>query len=198
MPSTIDFYFDFSSSYSYVALPGVSRLAEENGVEVNWKPIALGVIFKTLDHAPPAADSVKGRYVFHDVERSARIAGLPFKWPQPFPFNSLTAARIFWYLANEDMDKAVEWARAVFQESFGEGRDCSSPEVLGGVAAALGHDAGELLEGTANDDVKNRLKAVTGEAMERGVFGAPTFVVGDEMFWGNDRLSQLESYIGAA
>lgn len=196
MPTTIDFYFDFSSSYSYIALPGISRLADSYDVEVSWKPIVLGFIFKTLNHAPPAADSVKGRYVFHDVERSARIAGLPFRWPQPFPFNSLTASRVFWYLAGADSNKAVEWARSVFHASFGEGRDCSNPEVLGEVAAGLGHDAVELLEATANDDVKAMLKAVTGEATERGVFGAPTFFVGDEMFWGNDRLLQLERHIG--
>lgn len=196
MSTSIDFYFDFSSSYSYIALPGIGRLADSNAVEVNWKPIVLGFIFKTLNHAPPTADSVKGRYVFHDVERSAELAGLPFNWPQPFPFNSLTAARVFWYLAAGDNGKAVEWARAVFHASFGEGRDCSNPEVLGEIASGLGHDPGELLEGTAKDEVKGRLKEVTGEAMARGVFGAPTFFAGEEMFWGNDRLSQLEHHLG--
>ena len=184
MSTSIDFYFDFSSSYSYIALPGITRLADSNDLEVAWKPIVLGFIFKTLNHAPPAADSVKGRYVYHDVERSAAIAGLPFRWPQPFPFNSLTAARVFWYLAGSDKDSAVEWARAVFHASFGEGRDCSDPEVLGEVASALGHEPRELLEATADDEVKARLKKATGEAMERGVFGAPTFFVGEEMFWG--------------
>lgn len=192
MPANIDFYFDFSSSYSYVALPALDRLADEHGLEVNWKPFALGIIFKAMNHAPPAADSVKGRYVYRDVERSAAIAGLPYRWPKPFPFNSMTAARIFWYLADGDMDRAVGWARAAFHASFGEGRDCSSPDVLSDVASGLGHDAGELLEAAASESVKAKLKAVTGEAMERGVFGAPTFFLGDEMFWGNDRLSQLE------
>lgn len=195
MPTTIDFYFDFSSSYSYVALPGISRLADEHDVTVNWKPFLLGVIFNAMNHAPPVVDTVKGRYVFHDVERSATNAGLPHKWPEPFPFNSLTAARAFWYLADSDMGKAVEWAKAVFHASHGEGRDCSNPEVLSKIASDLGHDAKELLAATGNDDVKAKLKEVTGEAMERGVFGAPTFFVGDEMFWGSDRLAQLEHYL---
>lgn len=195
MPATIDFYFDFSSSYSYIALPRLARLVDDHDCHVNWKPILLGVIFKTMNHAPPAADTTKGRYVWRDVERSSEFAGLPFKWPEPFPFNSLSAARIFWYLADSDMDKAVEWARAVFHASFGEGRDCSGPEVLAAVAADLDLDGQELLEATGNDAVKERLKQVTGEAMERGVFGAPTFFVGDEMFWGGDRLEQLERHI---
>jgi 2-hydroxychromene-2-carboxylate isomerase len=148
-----------------------------------------------MNHAPPAADTTKGRYVWRDVARSAEFAGLPFKWPEPFPFNSLSAARIFWYLADSDVNSAVDWARAVFHASFGEGRDCSSPDVLAAVAADLGLNAQELLEATGNDAVKERLKQVTGEAMERGVFGAPTFFVGDEMFWGGDRIEQLERHI---
>ena len=195
MRATIDFYFDFSSSYSYIALPRLAKLADDHGCQVNWKPIALGVIFKAMNHAAPAADTTKGRYVWRDVERSAQLAGLPFMWPEPFPFNSMTAARIFWYVADSDMDKAVDWARAVFHASFGEGRDCSNPDVLGAVAADLGLNGQELLEATGNDAVKERLKQVTGEAMERGVFGAPTFLVDEEMFWGGDRLEQLERHI---
>lgn len=195
MRATIDFYFDFSSSYSYVALPRFDKLADDLDVVVNWKPIALGVIFKAMNHAPPAADSTKGRYVWRDVERSARLAGLPFEWPEPFPFNSMTAARIFWYIADSDMDRAIDWARAVFHASFGEGRDCSNPDVLTAVASDLGLNGQELLEATGKDDVKARLKQVTGEAMERGVFGAPTFFVDEEMYWGGDRLEQLERHI---
>jgi 2-hydroxychromene-2-carboxylate isomerase len=198
MPVPIDFYFDFSSSYSYVALPRLQKLADDHDLVVNWKPIVLGVIFQSMNHAPPVEGSVKGRYVFHDVERSAELAGLSYKWPEPFPFNSMTAARVFWYLAEADMDRAVDWARAVFHASFGEGRNCSSPEVLSAVATDMGLNAQEVLEATGNDAVKQRLKQVTGEAMERGVFGAPTFFVGDEMFWGGDRIDQLEHYLSGA
>ena len=165
--------------------------------DIVWKPILLGVIFKTINHAPPAPETAKGRYVWHDVERSAALEGLPFKWPEPFPFNSMTAARVFWHLADSDMDRAVGWARAVFHASFGEGRDCSRPEVLSSVAGGLGLDGQDLLEATGHNAVKAKLKQVTGEAMERGVFGAPTFFVGDEMFWGSDRLGQLERHMGS-
>ncbi|MCP4303102.1 MAG: 2-hydroxychromene-2-carboxylate isomerase [Gammaproteobacteria bacterium] len=198
MRKPIDFYFDFSSSYSYVALPRLDKLAQDHGLEVNWKPILLGVIFNAMNHAPPASDSVKGRYVWQDVQRTAELAGLPYKWPEPFPFNGITAARVFWHLADTDVDRAVEWARAVFHASFGEGRDCSNSEVLAAVATNLGLNAEEVLGATADDAVKARLKKVTGEAMERGVFGAPTFFVGDEMFWGGDRIDQLEHYVSGA
>jgi 2-hydroxychromene-2-carboxylate isomerase len=197
MRATIDFYFDFSSSYSYVALPRLARLVDELDCQINWKPIALGVIFKANSHAPPAADTAKGRYVWHDVERTAALENLPFKWPEPFPFNSMTAARVFWHLANSDADRAIDWARAVFHASFGEGRDCSNPDELAAVAGDLGLDGQELLEATGHDAVKQKLKEVTGEAMGRDVFGAPTFFVGDEMFWGSDRLGQLERHIGS-
>ena len=196
MQATIDFYFDFSSSYSYIALPRLARLVDDHGCRVDWKPIALGVIFKAMNHAPPSADSTKGRYVWRDVERSAQLAGLAFKWPEPFPFNGMSAARIFWYIADSDMDKAVDWARAVFHASFGEGRDCSNSNVLQAVATGLGLNGQELLEATGNEAVKEKLKQVTGEAMERGIFGAPTFLLGEEMFWGGDRLEQLERHIG--
>lgn len=195
MSAPIDFYFDFSSSYSYLALPKLAKLVDDHGVTVNWKPVVLGAIFQALDHAPPSPDTVKGRYVWHDVERTAALQGLPYRWPEPFPFNGINAARVYWYLADTNTDSAVAWARAVFDASYGEGRDCSNPEVLAGVAAGMGHDADELLNATKQEAVKARLKEVTAEAMERGVFGAPTFFVGNEMFWGGDRLWQVERFI---
>jgi len=199
MPATIDFYFDFSSSYSYVALPGIVKIADDHDVTVNWKPFLLGVIFNALNHAPPTGDSIKMRYTLRDLERCAEAAGLPpFVLPSPFPFNGIVASRAFWHLHESDSETAVKWARAVFHASFAEGRDCSSPEVLADVATSLGHDAKQLLEATAEDTVKARLKEITGEAMDRGVFGAPTFFVGDEMFWGGDRLLHLERFLSNA
>lgn len=196
MTTRIDFYFDFSSSYSYLALPGLERLAQERGIEINWIPIALGVVFKVHEHAPPSPDSPKGRYVWRDVMRTAELNGQPYQWPKPFPYNSMTAARVYWHIAATDADKAIDWAKAVFQTAFGEGRDCSSPEVLAEVAERLGLDPESTLAATGEDAVKARLKEVTGQAMQRGVFGAPTFFLGDEMYWGNDRLNQLESALG--
>lgn len=193
MSKSIDFYFDFSSAYSYVGHRRIMQLAEQHGATLNWKPIALGAVFKAHGHAPPLGDNAKSRYIGHDVARSASINGLTFQWPKPFPFNSIPAARVFWYLASKDEEKARKWALAVLDASMGQGRDCSSPEVLADIGVALGHDGDELLAATQQDEVKQRLKDVTGEAMSRGVFGAPTFFLDDEMFWGADRIDQLEN-----
>ncbi len=192
MSGTIDFYFDFSSSYSYIGQHRLRGLAEKYGLRIRWKPIALGAIFKAMNHAPPTGDSVKGKYIWHDVERSAEQCNLPYHWPDPFPFNSITAARIFWCLADEDRQQAVDWALAVFHASYGEGRDCSNSDVLQGLAEKCGFDGQALLAASKEDAIKKKLQQVTAEATERGVFGAPTFFVGDEMYWGADRFEQIE------
>ena len=195
MGKTVDFYFDFSSSYSYVAVHKLLKLAAEHGLEVNWKPVALGAIFKNLGHAPPVGDTVKGAYVRRDVERSAAEIGLAYHWPDPFPWNSMTAARIFWYLMKTDEQQAVDWMLAVFDASFGKGKDCSDAAVLEGIAAELNLNASELLAAAKDDEVKQALFQVTGEAADRGVFGAPIYFLDGEMYWGADRMEQLERQV---
>ncbi|MEJ2604320.1 MAG: 2-hydroxychromene-2-carboxylate isomerase [Gammaproteobacteria bacterium] len=191
MNKAIDFYFDFSSSYSYIGQHRLRALAEAFDIAIDWRPIALGAIFKARGHAPPKADSLKGRYVWHDVERSAAEWGLPYHWPKPFPFNSILAARAYWYLKDVDEEDAVAWIRAVFDASYGHGRDCSDPSVVAELVADLELDGEQILQATAGDAVKQRLKEVTDEAMARGVFGAPTFFLDGEMYWGADRIDQM-------
>lgn len=191
MKKAIDFYFDFSSSYSYIGQHRLRALADEFGVVIDWRPIALGAIFKARGHGPPQPDSLKGKYTWHDVERSAAEWDLPYHWPDPFPFNSILAARPYCYLKEIDEGDAVDWILAVFDASYGQGRDCSAPAVLAEVAAVLDLDGEEILKATAADEVKLKLKAVTDEAMEPGVFGAPTFFLDGEMYWGADRIDQM-------
>lgn len=195
MAEPIDFYFDFSSSYSYIGQKRLRELALEHGREIRWKPVALGAIFKSLGSGPFSPESAKGAYVWKDVERSAADAGLVYRWPTPFPFNSLTAARIFYYIAAKDEAKAVEWAQAVFGASYGQGRDCSDPAELAEIAKDLGLDAEKLLNAAQQDEVKDKLKQATAEAMQKGVFGAPSFVVDGEMYWGADRIDQMHRYL---
>ena len=195
MAEPIHFYFDFSSSYSYIGQHGLRKLAEEHSREVRWKPVALGAIFKALGSAPHSPETAKGSYVWKDVERSATDAGLPYQWPQPFPFNSLMAARIFYYIAETDEIKAIEWARGVFDASFGQGRDCSNPAELAAIAKDLGLDGEEMLNAAKQDEVKQKLKQVTAEAMDKGVFGAPSFFLDGDMYWGADRIEQMHRYL---
>lgn len=191
MAEPIDFYFDFSSSYSYIGQERARELAERHGRELRWRPVALGAIFRSLGSAPQSPETVKGAYVWKDVERSAADAGLPYRWPKPFPFNSLTAARIFYYIAEKDQAKAIAWARAIFDASFGQGRDCSDASVLADIAQNLDLDVDELFEAANREDIKHKLKQVTAEATQKGVFGAPTFFIGSDMYLGADRIDQM-------
>ena len=195
MAEPIDFYFDFSSSYSYIAQHRLQELQEKHGREIRWKPVALGAIFKSIGSAPHSPETPKGAYVWMDVERSAVDAGLPYQWPKPFPFNSLMAARIFYYLDENDEARAIEWAQAVFDASFGQGRDCSDSSEIAAIAKKLNLDADELLEATGQDEIKPKLKQATAEAMQKGVFGAPTFFIDDEMYWGADRIDQMHRHL---
>lgn len=192
MKATIDCYFDFSSSYSYIGMHRMRRLAQSREVDLNWRPIALGAIFKALSHGPPDSGTPKGAYLRRDVERTAEFHGLPYVWPEPFPFNSIAAARAFHHLDADDGERAIEWALAVFDAAYAQGRDCSDPAQLAAVATDLGLDGQSLMNAAGSDEAKQRLRSETDAAMERGVFGAPTFFLDAEMYWGEDRIGQIE------
>ena len=192
MSRSVEFFFDFSSAYSYIGHYRITQLALQHGLTVRWCPIALGILFKARGHAPPSPESDLGRYIWHDVERCAKECGLPWQWPTPFPFNSLSAARIFHYLASTAPEQAEPWARAVFRAAYAEGRDCSSPDTLLQLAHSLGLDGAVLLAAAAEPTAKQALQRATEEAATRGVFGAPTFFFEGEMYWGADRIDQLQ------
>lgn len=195
MSNSVEFYFDFSSSYSYIAQAKLRQLAEDKDWKIDWKPIALGAIFKAREYAPPMPNDLKGAYLWRDVERSAAEINLDYTWPNPFPFNSIPAARIFYVIAKKDKTQAIEWALTVFNASYVQGRNCSDPIELTAIAKELDLDGQALLQATKANDIKITLKAITEEAMEKGVFGAPTFFVNGEMYWGADRLDQIEKQL---
>tara|TARA_B100001939_G_scaffold347888_1_gene371150 strand:- start:10887 stop:11495 length:609 start_codon:yes stop_codon:yes gene_type:complete len=195
MSESIEFYFDFSSSYSYVAHRKIEDLAGELGLSLHWKPISLGAIFTALEHRLPKMGSAKQKYIWHDVERSAAEQGLPYVWPDPFPMNSIPAMRGFYFLQDQDPALAKTYARAVFAAAFGEGRDIARPDILIGIVERLGFDPESFKAGISSEDIKTRLKAETAAAQEKGIFGAPTFLCRGEMFWGADRLASLEAFI---
>lgn len=198
MSQVIDFYFDFSSAYTYVGLGRIEQIARNAGRGLNRLPVALGAIFKDRQHSPPAADSAKGRYLALDLARCAAEQGMPFRWPRPFPYNSIPAARGYLWLAARDPDRAADYTRQVFHAAFGEGRDMSSIADLQSLAAGLGFDLEAFAAGLHSPEVKAQLVAQTQAAAGRGVFGAPTLFAGGEMFWGADRLYQLENHLVGA
>ena len=187
----LEFWYEFASTYSYLAAMRIEELASVAGVEVRWRPFLLGPIFAAQgwSSSPFNLYPAKGRYMWRDMEREGARFGVPVRRPDPFPQNGLVAARVALYGA--DHPWGPTFTRAVFAREFGEGRSIAEPAAVAEVLASLGLDSDAILKAASGEANKTRLKAVTEEARSRGVFGAPTFFTDDgEMFWGNDRTEQ--------
>lgn len=185
----VDFWFEFASTYSYPAFMRVQKQADEAGVTVRYRPFLLGPIFKAQGWAtsPFNIYEVKGRYMWRDLERLCADLSIPFCRPDPFPQNSLLAARVA--VAGEGQAWHAAFCRGVFRAQFGEGRRIDDPAVIAAILEKAGAPAAAILIHAGSDPVKLRLRAETEEAARLGIFGAPTFVTADgELFWGNDRL----------
>ena len=195
----IDFWYDFASTYSYLATMRAGPLAQAAGVSLRWRPFLLGPIFKShgMETSPFNLFPVKGRYSWRDLERLVERLGLPkFTPPVPFPANSLLAARTA--LALADVARP-DFSRAVFRAEFVDGRDISDRAMIGEILTKLGEDAEAVLARTGEASVKDKLRAETDEAARQGIFGAPNFVTEDgELFWGNDRLEQALDWARAS
>ncbi len=193
MNKTIEFFWDCGSPYTYLASTQIEKLARDAGAELKWRPFLLGGAFQATGNRMPAAIPAKGKYLFEDVKLWARLYAVPFRFPDKFPINTLAAQRAG--IAATRMGKAAEFAKRVMRAHFGEGRDVSQPDELKGVAADAGLDGDALLAQTQDQSVKDELKSNTEEAVRRGAFGAPTFFVGEAMFWGNDRLDLMQAFL---
>jgi len=196
MTAPIEFWFDFSSPYSYLASEKIEELAARHGRTVDYKPTLLGVIFRTTGGVPlTELVPPKASYFAHDFERSARYAGVPYRQPSKFPIPTVGAARAFLWLQQQDEARAVRFLHAAFRAYFSQDRNLAEPEVLATLATEVGADPVALARGIQEPAVKDRLKALVDESIARGVFGAPTIFVDGEMFWGNDRLPQVERWL---
>jgi 2-hydroxychromene-2-carboxylate isomerase len=198
MAAPIEFWFDFSSPYSYLASEKIEELAARHGRRVEFKPTLLGVIFRTTGGVPlTELVPPKASYFAHDFERSARFAGVAYRHPSVFPISTVNAARAFLWLQEKDEPAAVRFLHAAFRGYFSQDRNLAEPEVLGALAAEAGADPVQLARGIQEPAVKDRLKALVDESIARGVFGAPTIFVDGEMFWGHDRLPQVERWLAS-
>jgi 2-hydroxychromene-2-carboxylate isomerase len=194
-PGPIDFYFDFSSPYSYIASEWIEALAARHARTVRWHAILLGVTFQAAELKSPVAHPIKREYSFRDFERSARFAGVPLTNPEKFPIPTQNAARVFCWLDAGESARATGWARHCLRAYFARGVDLSDAAALKALAADFGLDANEA-EAVWNDPRwKLRLKSVNEAAIAAGVFGAPFFVIDGEPFWGNDRRPQIERWL---
>ena len=195
LPIPIDFYFDLSSPYSYIASEWIEALAARHGRTVRWQAILLGATFRAAELKPPVAHPSKREYLLRDFERSAQYAGVPLKIPTSFPIATHNAARIFWWLDAQDGTRAAGWARCCLRALFACGADLSDTPTLAALAGRFGLEPGQA-EVVWNDARwKARLKDANDAAIAAGVFGAPFFVVDGEPFWGNDRRPQIERWL---
>ena len=189
MASTLDFWFEFASTYSYPAAMRIAPLAAAHGVSLRWRPFLLGPIFKAQgwDNSPFNLYPAKGRYMWRDLARICEALSLPFVQPSVFPQNTLLAARVA--MVGLAQDWGEDFCRAVYACEFGEGRNIGEPENIAAVLRALGQDTDAVMKEAQSDAIKSALRAQTEEAQRLGIFGAPSFVTFDgELFWGNDRL----------
>ena len=198
MADPIEFWFDFSSPYSYLASEKIEELAARYGRRVAFKPTLLGVIFRTTGGVPlTELVPPKASYFAHDFERSARFAGVPYRHPSVFPIATVNAARAFLWLQQHDDALGARFLHAAFRAYFSQDRSLAEPEVLAALATEVGADPVALARGMQEPTVKDRLKALVDESIARGVFGAPTIFVDGEMFWGHDRLPQVERWLAS-
>lgn len=187
----LEFCWDVGSPYTYLAATQLDALCERTGTELIWRPILLGAIFKATHNRPPIEVPAKGRYMLGDLHLWAEYYGVPFRFPSAFPANSLPAMRMAIVADREGLGPA--WGQAVMRAFWVEDRDPADPDSLRAIADEIGGDGAVWLAATAEPEIKDALRLAVDQAVERGVFGAPTFFVGEQMFWGNDRLPLIEA-----
>lgn len=192
MKPRLEFFYDYVSVYSYLADHVVNQL---EGVEVVYRPIFLGAVMQATGNRPPATVAAKGKHLTKDVYRWVELYGIPFKFNSIFPQKTLGALRLAVAAQRRGVFERVH--PLLFEAAFVTDCDLGEPSVLQDVVTAAGIDPGELLSDIDEQSIKDELKANTDEAVERGAFGAPTFFVGEQMFFGNDRFEFIRRALDA-
>ena len=196
----LEFYFDISSPWTYLAFHNVQPLADEMDVEIDWKPILVGGIFNTVNpsvyegRANPV--KVKARYHLKDMRDWARLAGLKIVFPpRIFPINSVKAMRACLVLKDQAPEFFVPFATAVFEAYWSEEKDITGDALLSELLTGVGADASKVMDAIQSSDIKDQLRANTQDVMDRGGFGSPTMFLGQDMYFGNDRLPLVRAAI---
>lgn len=193
--SPIDFYFDFSSPYGYIAAHRVEALGAGLQREIVWRPILLGAAFKATGQSPLVGQPLRGPYHLNDMKRMARRFGLPFRLPDGFPLATMAAARAFYWAGEQSPQRGKDLALALFGACFADGINITTADTVAAIAARTGFDADAVRAGIADPAIKEKLRAETDGAIARGVFGSPFFIVDGEPFWGNDRIADLHDWV---
>lgn len=194
----LEFWFEFGSNYSYLTVMNIEELARESGVRIVWRPFLLGPIFRDFgwNTSPFVLQAEKGRYAWNDMRRRAAKYGLAFNMPSVFPRGALLPMRVALVGANEPW--IGSFCKRVMLQNFVEDLDINHPDNVARALDGLVPDPGAFMQAAQSDEVKTRLREQTSQARARGIFGAPTFFVGDEMFWGDDRLEDALEFAAQA
>lgn len=195
MARTIEFYYDFSSPYGYIAAEKIGALAAKHGRSVDWKPILLGAIFKVTGGAPMPQIPLKGAYANRDFLRSAGFHDVKFRQPSTFPISGVAPVRAVVWQKALDPVKAGALTLALYRAFFTEDVNISDAESVVKVAASTGLDADAVRAGMNDQATKDRTKAEVDAAIAAGVFGSPYMVIDGEPFWGVDRFDQMERWL---
>jgi len=199
MNDPIDFYFDFASPYAYFASTRIDELAARHGRTVRWHPVLLAVFFKVTGGRPGPTVPVLGPYMVHDMARTARLHGIPFRMPALPPPLLLGAPRAMLWLQREHGDAlAVAFAKRCLAAYHSEGVDIGKEEAVLRIGVEVGADPDALAQGMHSEAIKEALKEECNAALAKGVFGVPFVLADGEPFWGFDRFDQLEGWLQAA
>lgn len=188
MNKTLEFFFDLGSPTTYLAYTQLPGICAETGSQLVYQPILLGGIFKATGNASPITIAAKGRYMLQDLARYAKRYGVPLKFNPHFPINTLTLMRAVTGIQLRQPERFIDFIDCLFRALWVDGRNLGDPAVVAAVLAEHGFDPAQVLELAQDEAVKNALKHKTEEAIARGVFGAPSLFVGQQLFFGQDRL----------
>ncbi|SDT98076.1 2-hydroxychromene-2-carboxylate isomerase [Pseudomonas mandelii] len=188
MSKTVEFFFDLGSPATYLAYTQLPKICEQTDSQLVYKPMLLGGVFKATGNASPATIPAKGRYMFQDLDRYAKRYGVPLKFNPHFPINTLMLMRAVTGMQLRHPERFHAFIDCLFHALWVEGRSLDDPATVAAVLTRNGFDPKEVLALTADEDVKAALKDNTEQAVQRGVFGAPCMFIGDQMFFGQDRL----------
>lgn len=197
--ATLDFYFDYSSPYGFLASERIEAIAARHSRTLRWNPILLGAIFKLTRQKPLTEAPLKGDYAIKDFKRSARQFGIDYRHPSPFPIGAVAACRASIWIRENDNEtvcaKLPEFIHSVFRAFYTQGKDITDAAILMQLAADIDIDPDSLAQGIGTATIKDALRQDNDTAIARGVFGSPMFIADDEPFWGHDRIEQLDRWL---
>ena len=195
---SVEFYFDLGSPYSYLAYYRLLQMAERQEIQIVYKPILLGGVFKATGNRSPIEIPVKGAFSILDMQRWAEYYHIPMQMNPHFPMNTLTLMRILTGVQLLHVEKFEQVLKLLFDAMFGTPQNLNEPAVLAEVLKPSGFSVEDIMSMVQSEVVKQKLITETEQAIQRGIFGAPTFFVGDEMYWGQDRLHFVEQALNKA